>query len=510
MSVANARRPRLQRSRPRPLGACVWALQACLWGCGATPDDDAAAAGSASSVQTPGAGSVPSVAGCAELGRSEAALSVVDRSLVGSPAAYVPDATLEGREAELAHSQRSRRDAAWQVVERVLTPVQVPQPLIAAAALASLPAWQTWHAKDDLTRIFRHLYPELTSAEQAARARFSDSALDAAWLWNDGAIADFPDWTVERLVQYQAAIDQATELAGLAGIYRVAYAPAASRHLLDSYPEILGCNAAAPETSSNELSTEPAPSGCPSPTPSPACLAAQFPEAAVVVKANWRRAGVGPGLPVYETSAEALSRRLSEGAKFAWGAPDGEANPGDSDIYTLQLPNGNVFRLAALHIMTKELTHWVWITLWWSPEPDQDFGADRPATLPAPWQNYKMCSVTTFDEQDPDPSGGYASTHPSLARALGATHAGLGGPSWCSNPYLEEGEGNAATNCIGCHQHAGTGLSSEDVLADAERFPEHGRTQARQAFPADYVFAPTDGDDLGAMFEETETHYLTP
>jgi hypothetical protein len=496
-------------SGSRSLRTCVWAVLTLA--CGSVmPDHGPAATDSGS----PGALNAPNGAltasDCAALGSTQAALSVVDRSLVGSPAAYLPDLTLGSREAELARSQHLRREAAWQVVERVLTPVQIPQPLISVAAQASLPAWQTWDAKDDLTRIFRHLYPELTPEEQAARTHFSGNALDAAWLWNNGAIAEYPDWTFERLAQYQEAIDQTTELAGLAGIYRVAYGPAASRHLLASYPEILACNAQPIDAPLEPPLAEPVTGACPSATPSPVCLSGAFPEAAVVVKANWRRAGVGAALPVFDTSAEALARRLSADGKFAWGAADAEADPGASDIYTLQLPNQNVFRLAALHIMTKELAHWVWITLWWSPEPDHDFGADRPATLPPPWQNYKLCTVTAFDEQDPDATGGYASAHPSLAAALAATHAGVGGPSWCSNPYLEEGDGNAATNCIGCHQHAGTGLRSEDILADPDEFPEHGRTARRQSFPADYVFAPTDGDDLGAMFEETEQHYAPP
>ena len=97
-----------------------------------------------------------------------------------------------------------------------------------------------------------------------------------------------------------------------------------------------------------------------------------------------------------------------------------------------------------------------------------------------------------------------------LARALGATHAGVGGPTWCSNPYIERGAGNAATNCVGCHQHAGTRLVSEDILADRDAFPDFSRPELRQSFPTDYVFSVRTGDDLGAMFVETEEHYATP
>ena len=74
--------------------------------------------------------------------------------------------------------------------------------------------------------------------------------------------------------------------------------------------------------------------------------------------------------------------------------------------------------------MSKELDHWLWITLWWSPDPDSDFGADRPAAiaaLPGPWRNYKMCVTSSYLEGDPDPRGG---ADGSLGDALAAVHGG--------------------------------------------------------------------------------------
>jgi hypothetical protein len=485
------------------------ALGLLLWACRGLPDAPApsGSTGGARGGEIPGA---PDERGCGDIGQSQAALSIVDRSVVGSPAEYVFDTSLPQREQALRRSQRLRREAAWRVAERVLAPVRVPQTLHAAAGRATLPLWQTWHARDDLTRIFRKLYPELLPEERATRARFSASALDAGSRWNDGAIDDFEDWTFERLLEYRSAIDQASEVAGLGGIYRVGYAPAASRHLLASYPEILGCREdAAAVGAAPPSSGQPELSACVTGV-TPACLASAFPAGAALVKASWRRVDAGAALPVFDTSAAGLQRRLAPDNGFDWGTADGEADPGEDEIYTLRLPNGNVFRLAALHVMTRELEHWFWTTLWWSPSPAEDFGADRPATLPSPFQNYKMCSVVAFTEEDPDPAGGYDPDHPSLARALQVTHAGAGGPSWCSNPYLEAGAGNAGSNCIGCHQHAGTGLRSADILGAPLAFPDHGRTELREEFPSDYVFAPDVGDELGAMFEETEAHYSSP
>ena len=118
--------------------------------------------------------------------------------------------------------------------------------------------------------------------------------------------------------------------------------------------------------------------------------------------------------------------------------------------------------MPALHIMTKELDHWMWITLWWSPQPDADFGADRPATLaPGPWRNYKMCVRHRTSRAMPIRAA--ASRH--ARRCARGVNGGVGAPTWCSNPYLELGAGNAATNCIGCHQHGGTALLPEEILA---------------------------------------------
>jgi hypothetical protein len=529
--------------------------------------------------------------------RTSSALSVVDRSIIGSPAAYTADPTLRARDEELKHSQRKRREAAWQVVERVLRPVELDASLLPNATAPVLPAFQTWHAADDLSRIFNRVYGKLSAEQRLARAPLGRTALMQGFAWNDSAIADFPEWTAERLLEYQEAVESAAQVSGLGSLTRVAYGPEASAHLLDSYGDVLRCRdeppndtTPAPIPSEETLYEEPlALDACadfalpaidlrgdeslrvyfghrqgkgkvqvrtlaksaaalhcvpqadvPCIVTGPAsvhvsaqtdesaltgdlrvvrvrksalsapCMRGTFPVDAVVVKADWRRAQFGQELPVYDTSAEGLKTRLASTGDLSWTEPDAQANPGPEDIYTLELPNGNLFRLAALHIMTKELDHWLWVTLWWSPTPDTDFGADRPDTLRGAFRNYKMCAVSAVAEGDANPTGGYDGEQESLARSLAATYAGQGGPSWCSNPYLERGAGNANTNCMGCHQHAGTKLTPETILSDHAAFPLHGRTEQRRDFPSDYVFAATAGDNLGAMFQAMETHHGDP
>ena len=151
-----------------------------------------------------------------------------------------------------------------------------------------------------------------------------------------------------------------------------------------------------------------------------------------------------------------------------WGdAGDRKTNPGADKIYTIRLRDGSMFRLAGMHIMTKEARHWQWITLWWSDKPKEDFGADRPSALAnhprTPWRNYKMCAVAWYLEEDTRTAAQRFPRQTSLSSALKATST-PGKPTWCSNPYIEHGRGNAATNCIGCHQHGGDRLAHRSIL----------------------------------------------
>ena len=517
-----------------------------------------------------------------EVDTTTAAVEVQDRKVIGAGAEYDADGTLRGRDDELRRSQKSRREVAWRIVDKVLTPVPL------AEVSAQIPAWQTWYGKDDLDRLFKHLYAGLGPDGRKARARFADDALDDAFGWNVTSVEELESWPVERWLGYLGQLDDPEVIASVGGLAPIAYSPSAARHVLASYPEILSCLRGGvppafvdtPGEATRQVVRAPVAlarctdrsfgpyfvagdetlsavlvaaethaqvtvrgeggilcntaAGTPCEAPGPgtfyvdvsaeteavdgvldirygastppwaACLQGAFPLDSVVVKASWRRAQFGLRLPTYETSAPWLSWLLDPDNLADWGSGEDQADPGPEQIYTQRTPGGNTYRLAAMHIMTKELDHWTWITVWWSREPDTDFGADRPAGLDGVWRNYKMCVATAYDEGDPDPTGGFAGT---LGAALAATHGGVGAPSWCSNPYLELGEGNADTNCIGCHQHGLTGAVVQDILADADSFPAHGKTLLRNNFPSDYSWAVDAGDRLGGMFANVVDYY---
>jgi hypothetical protein len=241
------------------------------------------------------------------------------------------------------------------------------------------------------------------------------------------------------------------------------------------------------------------------------CLESVFPTSAATVAIEWRRTDLGMPLPTYDTSATGLARRLAPQSDATWGAEgDGTAEPSAREAYTMRLPVGSSFRLAGMHIRTRELEHWLNITLWYSPRPNEDFGADRPAeirALGAPWSSYKMCVAMDYDERDPDPSGGFSQDAPSLAAALRTVYEGVGGPSWCSNPYIDAGPGLVRSNCVGCHQHAMSGVRPAEIQNDLSQFPFNARSRVRNNVPSDGFWGLDGGDRIAAVFAETVDYW---
>lgn len=430
----------------------------------------------------------------------EGEIRPVERKAVGEPVPYDADLTLREQLDTLASSQKARRAAAWQAVARSLRPVKLADPKVKVdGAEPSVPVWRTWYAKDDIERVFSKLYGDLTPAERKARRAFDDKQIASAFAWNAG------DLGTSTEADYVARLDKVRDAAsaqGLGGNHRVSYSPGFVSHFLKEYGNLAKCDPA-----SFAASAQPSSS-----TNFAGCMSREFPADAVLVKASWYRANFGLKVPTRDTSADTLKKRLAgELDEGGWGkSGEGEADPTESDIYTVKMSDGTRFRLAALHILTKELRDWFWITLWWSPDADSDYGADRPAAIKAlgePWSHYKMNVSVAFEERDPDPRGGFAG---SLGDAIAATYAGKGKPSWVSNPYLEKGAKNAQTNCIGCHQHGGTAETSESILADEARFPSAGRTKVRQNFPMDYTFALNGNpENLVGMARSKIEHYDT-
>jgi len=413
-------------------------------------------------------------AGCAApageaTGSDDGELRPTERKLVGAPVPYEADLSLAARKDALARSIKERRAVAWKAVARALKPVEIADPVLRVRKKATVPAFRTWYQKDDVERVYGRLHEK--HGGNAAH-------LDEALAWNDGE-----PWSVFKFWDRRALVDDQRAVDGLGGNARVSYSPGFVRHLLRGHQTAIASLDALDQKASlprDERNHAPA-------------LDSEFPADAAIVKATWFRAELGKTMPAYDTSAKALAKKRDGSSdEGGWGTGARQVNPGADSIYTVKLESGDAYRLAGLHLATKETREWLWITLFWSDDPSSDFGADRPLELEGAFKNYKMCVAVAEEEGDPDPRGGYPKTGPlaSLGDAIEAMHEGRGGPTWCSNPYIERGPKNAQTNCIGCHQHAGVpGLSSEAILADEQKFPKAGRTKVRDTFPADYTWA---------------------
>ena len=422
-------------------------------------------------------------AGCAsadEGASTSAPIRELERRAVGKAQAYPADAYSDEDAERFARSKRARRELGWRVVAKALAPTRIP-------AGGTVPLFRTWLGGDELGRMFAKMYGDLGRDRRVARDVPSAAEVDALFAWNAtslGPSSEADYFARVAKVTNQQAVD------GLAGNARTSYSPGYARKYLEDYPTIAAC-----DPSAMSLATPPA-----SDANFTNCFSREMQTDAAVAKASWRRNDdlVTEGLPIADTSAATLRARLARTIDDGgWQEHDLPMAPaGRDDAYTVELSGGERYALVGMHLITKELRHWVWVTLWWSPRADEDFGQDRPAEIGGPWRSYKMCVVTDFDEKDPDPRGGFDG---SLGDALEATH---GTSTWCSNAFIEKGAHNAGTNCIGCHQHAGDTSELASVLNDEQRFPRTGRARVRAGFPADYSWAfatPDSPDDKGRL-----------
>lgn len=432
-------------------------------------------------------------------------LRPLERKALGKAVDYAADKGLRARLEELSSSRKARRAAAWKAVGRVLAPVKVAEQSIKPGAKpATVPVFRTWYGRDDFERMFGKAYAELTPADRKARRPFTAADAKHAFDWNATSLGESSD---KDFFDRVGQVKDDVSLQGLGGNHRVAYSPGVFSHLMGQYGTLDAC---LPKLDTNAIKADEEPA---SKTNFAPCFDAEFPVDAALVKMSWYRANFGTErlpLPTYDTSAKTLAAKMSatDADQGAWGKGTGSADPDDASIYTVGLSDGTKFRMPAMHLVTKELREWLWITIWWSDKPNEDFGADRPSeitNLDGPWKNYKMNVTVSYEEKDPDPRGGFDG---SLGDALAAAYNGVGKPSWSSNPYLEKGAPNAQSNCIGCHQHAGTNENSESILAAPDLFPQAARTRVRKNFPADYLWAVTSTPErLAGVIDDQIKHY---
>lgn len=469
----------------------------------------------------------------AGLGKADA----FGRQLAGIAAPYEADHGLDAQGDLLRASMAFRRQVAWDVVLRVVDPVPLlgltateenTSELVLPGGVPNVARFQTWYGVDDFKRMFQKLFQDLGPDGRAQRAPFSEEALADVIAWNATAADRSERWPLERFLKHvkalglcppempddECALSLQSKFSGAtAGNARITYSPGTMLHLLRNYGAILSCLEGLSTLSIEQSPDDEAANFT-------YCFEHEFPADAVLIKAQWVRSDFERKLPAYDTDAASLSQVIGEGMSADWAAGAREADPGPEEILSIRLRNGDSYRLSGLHIMTKELRHWLWITLWWSDQPNVDFGADRPAGFSAidpVWSHYKMAVTVDHEEGDPDPAGAFGST-PTLAAALATTSTD--GLTWASNPYIEHGRGNARTNCIGCHQHGGSevGYDLDDngtldpfdltmVIENEPLFPGNGRAKMRSLFPTDYLWSTHRIDNLAQVIQ-SEANYF--
>jgi len=92
-----------------------------------------------------------------------------------------------------------------------------------------------------------------------------------------------------------------------------------------------------------------------------------------------------------------------------------------------------------MHMTTREDSNWTWQTFWWNYNQPFPYGAP-PSSVPAPFNNYAMCT-------------GYSMT-------VNPPNSTQGTNVVCYNPYLEtglSGVNGVQSNCMSCHGVASLG-----------------------------------------------------
>ncbi len=333
------------------------------------------------------AGAVVSCSGKPETSRTQYAVDTLGRQIIGEGQEYQADTSDPLLLAtKLNSSMQERRRFAWEVVAKVIKPVDVPN------LNQDLPLWQTWYAPGEMEHIFRFAYEALTPAERdALQHGFTDEQISTALQKaastrtgvNDSEFVDLLNkinTDEHKAAKGSAGAGSNNRRNGFPGL-----SPSFVRHFLSNYKDLRDCEEAdASVDLMNQTSFSP-------------CMK-EFPRDTVMIKTSWEK--VQDGMEDFDFSPESWAEAFTN---LTNPKMQKVSTPSSDKIFRIKTRDGEEWALRAIHIVTKEVREWVWISLSWSGTPDLDLGSDRPATIPAPWNNYKMTVSTSFEELDPKP-----------------------------------------------------------------------------------------------------------
>lgn len=398
----------------------------------------------------------------------------ISRRIIGPAIPYSPENVPD--QSQISSSLRATRSLAWKIFAQVIGNVSrdVPRP-DGETTKAALPRVFSWYGTEDVGRLMAIAFRALPEGDLIAGLPLSGATWKNSEDLFNNELDALPLPLQKKWARFFEGGVDSERIIGSTGLNRMIFSPQLIESLTRRYADLQDCFPA------GDL---PAPLA-----PAKACWSEPLPRSSVLVKTAWINAQ--SGFSRFATDAESLKALMSrERANWA-----DVAIPGPVPETIVKAENaGKTFVLGGIHIVSKDLDDWLWISAWWSYEPDRDFGEDRPEAvkaLGAPWNQYKICAVSSYT-QDLRELVAIAETHPELAAAYRSV-LGESGFSWCSNPYIERGDQNPRTNCIGCHQFAGTDAVESQILNNSELFPAFGRGKQRETFPTDYIWTATRG-----------------
>ena len=118
---------------------------------------------------------------------------------------------------------------------------------------------------------------------------------------------------------------------------------------------------------------------------------------------------------------------------------------------------GNIGLLMAMHVTGKEIPNWTWQSFWWGQNPnDPQFGADRPKSIPAPWNHYNMTVAYSMTTPSGQPLVAF---NPYLETSLAGTI-----PNEGKTPPDSISWTGVTSNCMSCHRRAAVAYVGNNVV----------------------------------------------
>jgi hypothetical protein len=403
----------------------------------------------------------------------------VARRFIGSPVPYDNQMLTADQKISAMASLEATRALAWKVFAQVITPVNLEATKPDGTKIPmTLPKVFTWYSPEDIQRLMQISYKAADADQLREGVPLTQELLQRSQDLLATELDLMPMPLQKRWQKYlkEHPSPTASDLIGLAGFNRTLFSPDLVGAVVRRYADLQDCYPQGQKPLPN-IAFRP-------------CWQEALPASSVMVKTAW--VNTRSDFHSFATDAKSLAALFAD--KDSSWSEHAQTIPLPETILHARNSDQD-FVLAGMHIVTKDLDDWLWITAFWSADPDSDFGSDRPEavkSLGAPWNQYKICAVSSYT-QDPQTIEGLAAKFPDLADAYRAALDQRGGASWCSNPYIEQGAHNNRTNCIGCHQFAGTQIQQDKILADSLQFPLQGSLKQRQDFPSDYIWSATQG-----------------